>query len=64
MKLSNPQIEARIDAQWDNLEHSRSHKMDWLGLETILRDILSSGMDDTEKVIASREAIAAWTGRG
>lgn len=65
MKLSNPQIEDRINAQWDRIEKSRSLKMDWLGLETILRDVLSDTvLSDTEKVIASKEAIAAWTGRG
>jgi hypothetical protein len=64
MKLSNPQIEARIESQWNLHDTCKSIKMDWLGLEQILRDILSSGMDNTEKVIASREAIAAWTGRG
>ena len=50
----------RIDKQWD----IRTAKMDWLGLEQILRDILNSNFDSQTKVELSKEAIAAYTKRG
>ncbi len=50
----------RINAAWE----SKSMKMDWLGLEVLLRDILSSGLEASEKVELAKEAIAAFTKRG
>lgn len=50
----------RIDAKWNN----RTLKMDWLGLEQLLRDILDSDETCEYKLLYSREALAAYTGRG
>lgn len=52
---------AAIDKQWS----SNGILTDWLGLESILRDILSSrALDDTQRVALCRDAVAAFTRRG
>lgn len=53
-------FQKRIDDAWD----TKAIKIDWLGLETLLRDILSSDLVDSEKVKLSQEAISAFTRRG
>lgn len=58
--MTKTSIQIRINVKWNN-PHP---KMDWLGMETILRDILNSDMTDSDKVLASSEAIGAWTRRG
>ena len=52
-------IKERIDAAWE----SRKLKTDWLGLESVLRDILRKAAP-TPELRTIDEAIAAFTGRG
>ncbi len=73
MSLKNLQeLRARIGAQWDARGRP---KMDWLGLEDVLRDILRAykegdpGPGETQTSAGQAlalvdEALAAWTKRG
>lgn len=56
-------LASRISQQWE----AKSGKMDWLGMESILVDILESrdgNMTDSDRCSLLREAIDAWTRRG
>ena len=57
-------IRNRLDSQWDE----KARKMDWLGLEDILCDILRLPNDgvitDSHKLTLIKEAIDAYTKRG
>jgi hypothetical protein len=55
----------RVEAQWG----SRTPKMDWLGMETALRDFLRRSREHPELGVdhvraGMSEIIAAWTRRG
>lgn len=52
-------IRDRIEAHWD----AKSMKMDWLGLEQILQDILREA-NPTPTLLLIDEAIGAYTRRG
>lgn len=69
-------IVRRIDVQWMAIKQRRAGKIDWLALESILRDITafyrdSDGGISTHSDVAAHdaasladEALAAFTGRG
>jgi hypothetical protein len=54
-------INAAINKAWK----SKKINVDWLGYESVIRDILScQQLSDPEKLDRIREATAAFTGRG
>ena len=55
-----PTIEERLRIVWE----SRAVKVDWLGMEQIIRDILKSDALPEKKLAQIDETIAAYTRRG
>lgn len=58
----NKTFSERINAQWDK---NAPLKMDWMGLENLLTDILATAnLQNDSKVSLCKEAIEAYTRRG
>lgn len=61
MPMSVATLQDRIKLAWE----SRSIKMDWLGLETLIRDVYDlENVSSDFKLELIRDALAAYTKRG
>lgn len=60
MSKRKQEITKRINRAWD----ATDRKLDWLGLETTLRLILSEASQRTPELRQIDEAVAAFTRRG